>query len=66
MTINLTSAEAAEELGIDVSRVLQLCRAGRLGSTKHGRSWVITTAEIHRYTQAGPRPPGRPRKQAPK
>ena len=57
-----TSTEAAKELEIDVSRVLQLCRAGRLGSQKFGKSWMITAAEIARYRSLGPRPSGRPEK----
>ena len=62
-----TSTEAAAELDLDVSRILQLCRGGRLGysSPKHGKAWVITAAEIARYREIGPQPPGRPRKQEP-
>ncbi len=61
-----TSAEAAEELQIDVSRVLQLCRAGRMGGTKFGKAWVITAGEIARYQSLGPRASGRPKKQSEK
>ena len=57
-----TSTEAAKELDIDISRVLQLCRSGRLGYEvpKHGKAWVITDAEIARYRSIGPRHAGRP------
>lgn len=57
-----TSNEAAAELGIDVSRVLQLCRAGRLGHTKHGNAWVIKASDIARFRSVGPLPSGRPEK----
>ncbi len=59
-----TATEAAIELGIDVSRVLRLCKAGRLGAThpKHGRAWVITLAEINAYNATGPLASGRPKK----
>lgn len=61
-----TSGEAAAELGLDVSRILQLCRSGRLGYTqpKHGSAWVITASEIARYRSVGPLPAGRPKKPA--
>lgn len=57
-----TASETAKELDIDQSRVLQLCRAGRLGYThpKHGKAWVITDCEIARYRSLGPRHAGRP------
>lgn len=57
-----TALETAKELDIDRSRVLQLCRAGRLGVSqpKHGQAWVITAAEIARYRSVGPKPAGRP------
>jgi len=59
-----TTTEAASELQIDGSRVLQLCRAGRLGFTlpKFGRAWVITAHEIARYRALGPQASGRPTK----
>ena len=58
-----TSTEAAAELTIDHSRVLQLCRAGRLGYTqpKFGQAWVITAQEIARYRSLGPKASGRPK-----
>ncbi len=60
----LTSAKAAAELDLEVSRVLKLCRAGRLGHSRprHGKAWVITWAEINAYRTKGPLPPGRPKK----
>ena len=57
-----TTNEAAKELDVDVSRILQLCRQRRLGysTPKHGQAWVITDTEIARYRSIGPKPPGRP------
>ena len=59
-----TALEAAIELDVDVSRILLICREGRLGYTlpKHGKAWVITQEEIDRYREIGPLKPGRPRK----
>lgn len=61
-----TALEAASELELDRSRILQLCRAGRLGQThpKHGQAWVITAAEIARYRSVGPLDAGRPKKKS--
>lgn len=58
-----TALEAAIELNVDLSRVLQLCRAKRLGYTNpklKGR-WVITAGEIETYRALGPRKSGRPK-----
>ncbi len=55
-----TTKEAAVILKLDVSRVKQLCRAGRLG-TKNGSRWVITDEQIVEYLHAGPRKAGRPK-----
>lgn len=58
----LTASEAAAELELDVSRILQLCRQGRLGysTAKFGKQWVITRDEIKKYREKGPKKPGRP------
>lgn len=58
-----TAKETAAILSLDVSRVLQLCRKGRLGysTEKHGKQWVITDVEIARYQNIGPLPSGRPK-----
>ena len=60
-----TSTEAAMELGVNSSRILQLCRSGRLGYSlpKHGKAWVITEKEIAEFRLIGPKPAGRPRKE---
>jgi hypothetical protein len=51
-------------MGIDNSRVLQLCRGKRLGYTlpKFGKAWVITDEEIRKYLATGPKQAGRPKK----
>ena len=68
MTIRttLTTTEAAAALGMNLSRVLKLCRDGRLGYTlpRHGRSWMITSEELAWHREYGALPPGRPRKKS--
>ncbi len=54
-----TTATAAAYLGLDVSRVRALCKAGRLGQ-KIGRNWAIPHQELQRFARL-PRRPGRPR-----
>ena len=44
----LTTAEAAQELGLDISRVRCFCEAGRLGR-KIGRNWAISEAELEEF-----------------
>lgn len=58
-----TASETAKILGIDVSRVLVLCRSGRLGQStqRQGKRWIITDEEIATYRELGPRPAGRPK-----
>lgn len=52
-----TVTEAAEVLGLSVSRVRKLCADGRMGR-KVGSTWIITAAELQENTK---RPgPGRP------
>ena len=56
----LSTAEAAEVLGISEQRVRQLCAEGRMGR-KVGRDWVISVEDLERNRE---RPgPGRPRKE---
>jgi excisionase family DNA binding protein len=61
-----TVTETAKLLQLDASRVLQICKDGRLGHTvpRHGRAWVITQDEIDRFIALGPRKAGRPPKQS--
>jgi len=52
-----SAKDAASILNLDVSRVKQLCRGGRLG-TKCGHYWVITDEQIAAFRAAGPGKPG--------
>ena len=58
-----TSSQAAEILNLDPSRILQLCRAKRLGysTLKHGRAWIITDTEIAEFQRIGALSAGRPK-----
>jgi len=56
----VTTKQAAEELGVDPSRVRQLILEGVLTAQKMGRDWVIKRADLKK---AKGRPgPGRPKK----
>lgn len=61
----LTTAEAAEELGIKAARVRQLCQTGVIVGERKGRDWLIPRSSLARArkrpTQAGWRK-GRKRK----
>jgi excisionase family DNA binding protein len=54
----LTTADAAEELGITVGRVKALIHAGRLHATKFGKSWMIPRGAL---AAVKVRKPGRPK-----
>jgi len=54
----LTTAEAAERLGLSDVRVRQLCNDGRLGR-KIGRDWLISEEELTAFLATN-RPAGRP------
>ncbi len=55
------SIEAAIELNVDRSRILQYCRQGRLGYTlpKVNGAWVITQEELDKHRAEGPRRRGK-------
>lgn len=55
----LTTADAAQALGVSEVRVRKLCRDGRLG-TLFGDRWLITPEELKAFKKL-PRPPGRPK-----
>lgn len=55
----LTSAQAAEELGVTADRVYALIRAGRLKAEKFGNVWMIREKDLDAVRD---RKPGRPRK----
>lgn len=57
----MTTAEAAEALGITRSLVLRFIRQGRIKTTMRGRDHWISTAEVERF-KALPRTKGRKRK----
>lgn len=44
----LTTAEAAEALGVSDSFVRRLCRDGKLGQ-RIGRNWAVTKDDVERY-----------------
>jgi excisionase family DNA binding protein len=56
----LTTAEAADRLGISEVRIRQLCQDGRLGR-KIGRDWLFTAEEVESFRRQS-RPTGRPAK----
>jgi len=55
----LSTAEAAEVLGISERRVRALCQSGRMGR-QVGGTWVITPKEVEANKV---RKPGRPRRE---
>jgi excisionase family DNA binding protein len=59
MTDYITTAEAAQRLGLSVPRVKQLITSGRLHATKIGRDWLILPADLDAMP---PRTIGRPPK----
>lgn len=61
----MTPQEAADQLGIDRSRVLKFLNAGRLKGTKHGRQWWIEQADLNAFAALDRKPgweAGKPRK----
>lgn len=54
-----TTKTAAAYLGLDPSRVRQLCESGRLRALKFGRDWAINRDDLVRYQKPKR---GRPRK----
>lgn len=52
-------SQAAEDLGVNDSRVRQLLRAGDLRGQKLGSQWVIHVDEIERFKRLD-RPAGNP------
>lgn len=51
----LSTAQAAEALGLTDARIRQLCASGELGAQKVGRDWLIQADEVERYKQQGER-----------
>jgi len=54
---DLTTQQAAAELGITARRVQAMINAGRLKAEKRGRDWFIKPADLERVRH---RQPGRP------
>ena len=57
----ITSAQAAEKLGISVRRVQELIKNGRLPSQQFGRTYVVNEDDLKLVED---RKPGRPPKKA--
>lgn len=55
----ITTAEAAEKLGISIDRVQALIRAKRLPATRFGRVYMINSKDLAKVMV---RKPGRPKK----
>jgi excisionase family DNA binding protein len=55
----ITSAQAAEKLGISVRRVQELIKSGRLPSQQFGRTYVVNENDLKLVED---RKPGRPPK----
>lgn len=58
----LTTAQAADALGVTAARVRQLIRAGKLPAHRQGRDWAIDPRALARVrVRPGPGRPPRPR-----
>lgn len=57
--MELSVREAAERLGVDVSRVRQLIAADRLSARQVGRAWLVSAEDVNRLADHRPGP-GRP------
>jgi excisionase family DNA binding protein len=57
----LTTAEAAEHLGVSTARVRQLVIDGRLPATKFGRDLVIDAADLASIEKFKPGPKPKPK-----
>lgn len=57
----ITTAQAAERLGISVRRVQELIYSGRLPARQFGRTYVVDEGDLRLVED---RRPGRPRKAA--
>lgn len=55
----ITSAQAAEKLGISMRRVQELIKTGRLPAQQFGRTYVVEEDDLKLVEN---RKPGRPRK----
>lgn len=58
----LTTAQAADRLGVRPRTVVQYIKRGLIAAAKHGRDYSISAPELARYL-AERRKPGHPRKE---
>ena len=56
-TVELTTEQVAEKLGVTPRRVRALITSGRLKAKRIGRDWMIDSRQLAKFT---PKPPGRP------
>jgi excisionase family DNA binding protein len=57
----LSTAQAAEELGLSINRVNVLLNSGRIPASKLGWAWMIRRGDLEAVRN---RPTGRPRKKS--
>jgi excisionase family DNA binding protein len=62
----ITTAEAAAIIGVDPSRVRQLCRAGTLTTQQVGRDWLVDRASAVAYAATERKPGPKPAAEAEK
>jgi excisionase family DNA binding protein len=62
----LTTAQAADQLGVTVRRVQALINAGRLPAQKVGRDWLIEEKDLRLVEDRKPGRPAAAAKTAPK
>lgn len=55
--MDLTTNQAAAQLGVSPQRVRQYIEAGRIQARKFGRDWIVDSASVDAFR---PRPPGNP------
>jgi len=60
-TDEVTTQEAARQLGVTQGWVQELCNAGTIAARRFGTQWAIPPAEIERYRRAFLGKIGRPR-----
>jgi excisionase family DNA binding protein len=56
----ISTAQAAERLGVSTRRVVFLIHAGRLKAKKIGRDWIINPKDLELIWKDRPRESGRP------
>jgi len=64
--MELTTQEAAEELGVGIRQIQTLIKQGRLPATKRGRDWFIKKEDLELESVKNRPITGRPKKTAEK